>query len=98
MDTALLLAIAALSGADIGLSMAAVSGGGYVEVNPLLRPLQERPAVFGAVKAGVTAVAVTGVWKATKHKPRARLAALLGMIAVQAVVVGVSYSRYQGGR
>lgn len=58
MDTALLLALASLCGADIGLSMAAVTSGGYVEMNPLLRPLQERPALFGAVKAGVTAAAV----------------------------------------
>ena len=94
MDTALLLALASLCGADIGLSMAAVTSGGWVEVNPLLRPLQERPATYGAVKAGITAGAVAGIWRATRSRPRARTLALLGMVAVQAVVVGVNYSRY----
>lgn len=96
MDTALLLALCMLSGADLGLSMAAVSSGDFVEVNPLLRPLSERPAAFGAVKAGVTAAAVMGIWKATQHKPRARIAALLGMVAVQVVIVSVNYARYKG--
>ena len=94
MDTALLITLAALCGADIGLSMAAVTSGGYVEVNPLLRPLQERPALYGAVKAGITAGAVVGVWKVTTHKPRARIVALLGIVAMQAIVVGVNYTRY----
>ena len=94
MDTALLITIAALAGADIGLSMAAVMSGGYVEANPLLSPLQERPALFGAVKAGITAGAVAGIWKVTTHKPRARIVALIAIVAMQAIVVGVNYTRY----
>ncbi len=93
MDTALLVAIAALCGADIALTSACVADGRCVEANPLWRAMSDHPTAFGAVKAGVTAGAVVGVWRATRGRPKARIAALLGIVGLQAIVVGVNYSR-----
>ena len=93
MDTALLLALASLAGADLAMTSACVAQGLCREMNPLLRPLSLHPAAFGAVKAGITAGAVIGIWKATTHKPRARIVALISIVAMQAVVVSVNYSR-----
>lgn len=89
----LLIGIGSVSGADIAMTASCISTQACTEANPIMRPLADHPAAFGAVKAGITVGAVLGIWKATARHPKARVVALLGVLALQAVVVGVNYSR-----
>jgi len=79
-----------LAGADIGMSMNCMGAGTCREANPLLRPLQDHPAFFGAAKAGFNTATVVGIYKWTQPKSTRRYVALGTLIAVQAVVVGLN--------
>ena len=82
------ISFGALAGADIGITQRCIGAGTCREANPILRPLQDKPAWFGGAKAALNTATVVGIYRWTKPRSKTRYAAFGVLIAVQAVVVG----------
>jgi len=83
----LLIAGGGLAGADLSISMDAFSRGQAREANPLLRPLVNRPAAFGAVKAGLDTAAILWLRSMRRDHPKRALIGAVGFVVLKASIV-----------
>ena len=80
-------AMMALQGADVATTMYCRGARQCEEANPLLRPVQDRPAVFGAVKLAVASAVGFAIIRLHYTKPKTALAMAAAFIVISAVVV-----------
>lgn len=84
-----------LAGADVAMTMRCIGAGTCREANPLLRPLQDRPAWFGFAKAAVNTASIIAVYKWTKPHSKTRYAVLGVLIIGQGAVVALNARQLQ---
>lgn len=85
------IAYLCLGGADAAQTTYALGTGQFRELNPVMRPLTNYPAAFGATKIGLPVFINYGTAQMWKAGPKGRsnaVAVRVIVVALQAVVVG----------
>jgi hypothetical protein len=89
---------AGLSALDAAQTARCVQAATCREQNPALRPMVQQPAVFVAVKSGITAAALVGTWKLRVQHPKLAAGLARGIVLGQGAVVLVNARHAGGGR